>query len=93
MAVLVYTTESMAITWTSEFVFALGWLVLVLSLRAVSLLIRRGGAVNVASLFYLTPPTAALIAWAMFCETLTGWALVGVGLAAAGVWLARQNSR
>lgn len=74
--------------------FALGWLVLVLSLGAVSLLnllIRRGGAVNVASLFYLTPPTTALIAWAMFGETLTGWALAGMALAAVGVWLARQT--
>ena len=94
MAVLAYATETMAITWSGEFVFALGWLVLVLSLGAVSLLnllIRRGGAVNVASLFYLTPPTTALIAWAMFGETLTGWALVGMALAAAGVWLARQT--
>ena len=85
---------AMAISWTGEFVFALGWLVLVLSLGAVSLLnllIRRGGAVNVASLFYLTPPTTALIAWAMFGETLSGWALAGMALAAAGVWLARQT--
>ena len=94
MAAVAYATESMAISWTGEFVFALGWLVLVLSLGAVSLLnllIRRGGAVNVASLFYLTPPTTALIAWAMFGETLSGWALAGMGLAAAGVWLARQT--
>jgi len=27
----------------------------------------------------------------MFGETLTGWALVGMALAAAGVWLARQT--
>ena len=94
MAAVAYATESMAISWTGEFVFALGWLVLVLSLGAVSLLnllIRRGGAVNVASLFYLTPPTTALIAWAMFGETLSGWALAGMALAAAGVWLARQT--
>jgi len=93
MAVLAYATESMAVQWTGEFVFALGWLVLVLSLGAVSLLnllIRRGGAVNVASLFYLTPPTTALVAWAMFGETLSGGALAGMALAAAGVWLARQ---
>jgi drug/metabolite transporter (DMT)-like permease len=53
-----------------DFIFALGWLVLVLSLGAISLLnllIRSGSAVNVASLFYLTPPTTALIAWA--CST------------------------
>lgn len=86
-------TETMVVHWTPAFVFALGWLVLVLSVGAVSLLnvlIRSGSAVNVASLFYLTPPTTALIAWAMFGETLTGLALAGMALAVAGVWLARK---
>jgi drug/metabolite transporter (DMT)-like permease len=46
--------------------------------------------VNVASLFYLTPPTTALIAWAAFGETLTGLALVGMGITVFGVWLARK---
>lgn len=93
MAVLAFATESRSVRWSGELVFALGWLVLALSLGAVTLLnllIRRGGAVNVASLFYLTPPTTALIAWGMFGETLTGWALVGMALAAVGVWLARK---
>jgi drug/metabolite transporter (DMT)-like permease len=92
-ALVAWRTETMVVHWTAAFVFALGWLVLVLSLGAVSLLnvlIRSGSAVNVASLFYLTPPTTALIAWAMFGETLTGLALAGMGLAVLGVWLARK---
>lgn len=94
LGALAYATETMDVQWSGEFVFALGWLVLVLSLGAVSLLnllIRRGGAVNVASLFFLTPPTTAVIAWAVFGETLGGWALVGMALAVTGVWLARQT--
>jgi len=86
-------TETMVVHWTPAFTFALAWLVLVLSVGAVSLLnvlIRSGSAVNVASLFYLTPPTTALIAWAMFGETLTGPALAGMALAVLGVWLARK---
>lgn len=86
-------TEHMEIVWSGEFVFALLWLVVVLSLGAISLLnllIRSGSAVNVASLFYLTPPTTALIAWAMFDETLSGMALAGMIVAVAGVWLARK---
>ncbi|MDO8933344.1 MAG: DMT family transporter [Rhodocyclaceae bacterium] len=83
------------IDWTPSFVFALGWLVLVLSLGAITLLnllIRAGSAVNVASLFYLTPPTTALIAWAVFDETLGGAALAGMALAVWGVYLARKPS-
>ena len=78
------------VDWTGDFIFALAWLVLVLSIGAVSLLnllIRGGSAVNVASLFYLTPPTTALIAWAVFGETLTSTAIAGMALAGSGVWL------
>jgi hypothetical protein len=57
--------EDMHIKWSMEFVFALLWLVLVLSLGAISLfyvLIRHGAAARVASLFFLVPPCTALIA-------------------------------
>jgi drug/metabolite transporter (DMT)-like permease len=86
-------TEDFRIDWTGEFIFALGWLVLVLSMGAVSLLnwlIRHSGAVNVASLFYLVPPCTALVAWALFGETFTGLALAGMALTVWGVFLARK---
>ncbi len=85
--------ESMRIDWAPEFIFALGWLVLVLSVGAISLLnllIRQGSAVAVASLFYLTPPATALIAWAAFDETLGPAALLGMAVAVSGVYLARR---
>lgn len=78
------------ITWTARFVFALGWLVLVLSIGAISLLnllIHSGSAVNVASLFYLVPLSTALIAWLVFGETLPPVAIVGMALAVGGVYL------
>jgi drug/metabolite transporter (DMT)-like permease len=93
-ALAAWATESMVIDWTGEFVFALGWLVVVLSLGAISLLnllIRSGGAVNVASLFYLTPPTTAVMAWLLFDERLMPLALAGMAVAVAGVWLARAR--
>ena len=92
-ALVASQTETMLITWSGPFMFALGWLVLVLSVGAISLLnllIRSGSAVNVASLFYLTPPTTALIAWGVFGETLTGLALAGMAITVFGVWLARK---
>jgi drug/metabolite transporter (DMT)-like permease len=89
-AIAVALFEDYKIEWTGEFVFALGWLVLVLSLGAISLLnllIRSGSAVNVASLFYLTPPTTALIAWVVFGENLTYTAAFGMLVAVSGVYL------
>lgn len=78
------------ITWTAQFAFALGWLVLVLSIGAISLLnllIHSGSAVNVASLFYLVPLSTALIAWGVFGETLPPISLAGMVLAVGGVYL------
>ncbi|MCX7165726.1 MAG: DMT family transporter [Rhodocyclales bacterium] len=92
-AVVVSLTESFRVEWVPEFIFALTWLVLVLSLGAISLLnmlIRHGSAVNLASLFYLVPPCTALIAWLLFDEQLAGMALVGMALAVWGVYLARK---
>jgi drug/metabolite transporter (DMT)-like permease len=89
-------TESFHVEWNGRFLFALAWLVLVLSLGAISLLnvlIRHGSAVNVARLFFLVPPTTSLVAYGLFGETLRGTALVGMGVAMAGVYLARGAAR
>ena len=86
--------ETMTIAWTGSFVFALGWLVIVLSLGAMPLLylmIRRGAAAKVASLFYLVPPVTAVFAFLLFGETLGVSALFGMGLAALGVALATKG--
>jgi drug/metabolite transporter (DMT)-like permease len=80
--------EHAPVRWTGEFLFALAWLVLVLSIGAISLLtllIRRGAATKVASLFYLVPPVTATIALGLFGETLGPLALAGFVLAVAGV--------
>ncbi|HYG87689.1 MAG TPA: DMT family transporter [Azospirillum sp.] len=93
-AVLAPLTESMRITWTGEFVFALLWLTFVLSVGAVFLLfalIRRGAAARVASLFYLTPPVTAVVAWAMFDERLGALALAGMAMTVVGVALVNRS--
>jgi len=82
--------EDMRIHWTAEFIFGIGWLVVVLSVGAVTLLmilIRMGAAARVASLFYLVPPVTALMAWALFGETLGPLALGGMGVVVVGVAL------
>ncbi|HVI49820.1 MAG TPA: DMT family transporter [Candidatus Sulfotelmatobacter sp.] len=88
------STETMHVDWSPSFIFALAWLVVVLSVGAIFLLfllIRQGQAARVASLFYMTPPTTALMAWALFGETLPPLALAGFVVVAAGVALARKG--
>jgi drug/metabolite transporter (DMT)-like permease len=82
------------VRWTGEFVLAMAWLVLVLSIGAISLLtllIRAGAATKVASLFYLVPPVAATIAFFLFGETLGPLALAGFVLAVVGVAVVVRN--
>ena len=85
-----FAFETRVVHWTPEFLLALGYLIFVLSFGAIWLLyylIRRAAATRVASLFYLTPPTTALMAWALFGERLAPLALVGMAVCVAGVAL------
>jgi len=87
--------EGGRVIWSGEFVFALLWLVFVLSIGAVSLLyvlIRSGAAASVSSLFFLIPPCTALMAWPLFGETLGLAALSGMVLTVAGVTLATRSA-
>jgi drug/metabolite transporter (DMT)-like permease len=90
MAAIAPFTESMVVHWTPAFLVALGWLVLVLSVGAITLLyilIRHGEAARVSSLFYLVPPTTALMAYVVFDERLTALALAGMAVTVLGVAL------
>jgi drug/metabolite transporter (DMT)-like permease len=83
-------TEDISIRWTAEFVAALVWLVLFLSIGAILLLLlllRRGTAAGVSSLYYLVPPATAVEAYFLFGERVTGLSLAGIGVTALGVAL------
>lgn len=91
VGIVAVLSETMQIRWTTSFVFALTWLVVVLSLGAISLLhilIRRGEATRVASLFYLVPPVTSLLAYQFFGEKLGVFALIGMFVTVTGVALA-----
>jgi len=76
------------IHWTPQFIGALLWSILALSIGAIFLLFRlisRNDATKVTSLLYLTPPTTAVMAWLMFGEALSPLGLVGMAVAVMGV--------
>ncbi len=88
--------ETRVVQWTPQFIFALGWSAFVLSLGAIWLfyfMIRRTAAMRVTSLFYLTPPVTALMAWLLFDERLAPLALVGMAICVTGVFLVNWNGR
>ncbi|WP_437624711.1 DMT family transporter [Sorangium sp. So ce1151] len=65
------------------------WAVFGLSIGAVGLLlylIRQGAVVGVATLLYLVPPVAALMAFGLFDETLSLMQIAGMALAALAVY-------
>lgn len=95
LALLSFLTETRHIDWTGEFVFALAWLVLVLSIGAVGLLmllIRAQSAAGTASLFYLVPGATAVVAWFLFGESLQPIQLVGMAVVMGAVALATRAS-
>ena len=87
-------TETWRVDFTApEFLISLFWLAVVLSIVTVWLLmvmIRRGAASRVASLFYLVPAIVALFAWLLFGETLGPLALTGMAVAIFGVALVNR---
>jgi len=88
--------ETEAIQWTTEFVAAMAWSVLALTLGGSSLLyilIQRGATTAVTSLLYLVPPTTALMAWLLFSEPITTLTLLGTALTAFGVSLVVRSAR
>lgn len=82
--------ETEAINWHPHMLGAMAWSVLVLTLGGSSLLyllIQRGAATAVTSLLYLVPPTTALMAWALFGESITMTTIIGTAVTALGVSL------
>jgi len=90
-----FAFETRVIDWSGELIFALAWLVLVLSIAAVGLmywLIRRSAATGFASLFYLVPAVTALFAYILFGERLDALSIFGMLICALGVVLVNRGA-
>jgi drug/metabolite transporter (DMT)-like permease len=88
--------EPMRVDWNLEFVLAMAWSVLGLSLVSIMLLlylIRRGQVSRAASLTYLVPPAVAIESWFLFGEALTVPMIAGTVIVVFGVWLTNRKTR
>jgi drug/metabolite transporter (DMT)-like permease len=87
--------ENNHVQWTREFVLAVAWLAVVLSIGSIGLLywlIRHSAATSVASLFYLVPAVTALMAFVLFGERLDTVAIAGMVACAAAVFLVNRRA-
>jgi drug/metabolite transporter (DMT)-like permease len=93
-AIGAFLFENNVVHWTTEFVLALAWLVVVLSIGSIGLLywlIRHQAATSVASLFYLVPAVTALMAFVLFGERLDAVAIAGMAACTAAVILVNKR--
>lgn len=91
---LALLVEGFPVTWTADLAISLGYLVVANSLVSITLLLlmmRRGEASRVSALFFLVPPLAGAIAWAVLGESLPAPAWAGMVLAAIGVAIATRK--
>src|SRR6202035_1978635 len=87
--------ENNVVHWTEEFVLALAWLAVVLSIGSIGRLywlIRRPAAPSVGSLFYLVPAVTSLMAFALFGERLDPVAIGGMLVCGAAVFLGNRRA-
>ena len=85
--------EARVVEWNLTFVFALAWMVLVMSFAAIWLfyfLIKRTATTRLTSLLYLMPPVTALMGWTLFDERLAPLSLLGMAICVIGVFLVNR---
>lgn len=88
--------EKLSTHWEPEFIYAMLWLILAVSLGAYALmwmLIERIDATRVASLFYLGPPVTMFMAWVAFGDKVEIMDIAGLTLVFAGVLLSQSKKR
>jgi len=96
LGILAFTTETMAIEWSIQFVAVLLWIVLGVSIGSVIMLfylLRRGSAASVSSLLYLGTPLAATFGYIFFDEHISSVGAIGMAIAVFGVWLVLRQEK
>lgn len=84
--------EQLSTQWVSEFIYAMIWLTLGVSLVAYGLmwvLIERMSATRVATLFYLGPPVTMFMAWVAYGDQVQIMDIAGLIVVICGVLIAK----
>ena len=82
------------INFTTSFILSMSWQIIMVSFGAFTILmylIKIGSASKTSNLFFLVPPTTAIMAWIVLGEQLLKIDLIGLFISAAGVYIATRK--
>ena len=82
------------INFTTSFILSMGWQIIMVSFGAFTIfmyLIKIGTASKTSNLFFLVPPTTAVMAWFVLGEELYRNDLIGLIIASIGVFIATRK--
>ena len=82
------------INFTTSFILSMGWQIIMVSFGAFTILmylIKIGSASKTSNLFFLVPPTTAIMAWFVLGEELYRNDLIGLIIASIGVFIATRK--
>ena len=82
------------INFTTSFILSMGWQIIMVSFGAFTILmylIKIGSASKTSNLFFLVPPTTAVMAWLVLGEELYRNDLIGLMIASIGVFIATRK--
>jgi len=86
--------ESSYINFTTSFILSMSWQIIMVSFGAFTILmylIKVGSASKTSNLFFLVPPTTAIMAWLVLSEELYQSDILGLIIATIGVYLATRK--
>ena len=86
--------ETPYIVFNTSFIFSMSWQIIMVSFGAFTILmylIKVGSASKTSNLFFLVPPTTAIMAWAVFYEELYRIDIIGLIIATIGVFIATRK--
>ena len=84
------------INFTSTFLIAMSHQIFLVSFGAFTILmflIKNNSASKTVSIFFLIPPTTAVMAWLFLNEVLTNVDLIGFAIATLGVYIATRRNK
>ena len=82
------------INFTTSFILSMSWQIIMVSFGAFTILmylIKIGTASKTSNLFFLVPPTTAVMAWFVLGEELYRNDLIGLMIASIGVFIATRK--